>query len=129
MGTFHFNTRSHSGNTSAQKKLPPYGNRLDRGSKRTIVVLTGSGAWDRARDSQNCGYLLVLPPGDDPTGFHWPVAGRDCVVWSLGTPEPHERLVALGAALVRAGAVFAILGHGCHDPEHAAPIFRARRSS
>jgi hypothetical protein len=98
--------KSYGGHSSQQKRLAPYARHLDQ-SRRSICVLTGSRAWERAESrTWFDGCKLVLPLGDDPASYRWPVAGRDCILYSFGTPEPRERLITLSVALVKAGALF-----------------------
>jgi hypothetical protein len=47
----------------------------------------------------------VLPFGEEPGAYRWPVTGRDCVVYGFGESEPRARLVDLSVALLKAGAV------------------------
>jgi len=110
------------------KRLAPYGNTLDQAIKNSIVILTGSGAWERGRSSWFAGNKLLLPFGDNPASYRWPVADRECVVYGFGKQEFRERLVALSVALVQAGALFVIWGWAvpaigplCELPS---PIFR-----
>ncbi len=46
---------------------------------------------------------MVLPPGDDPERFHWPVAGIEVVLIQWGAVGPGE-LERAELALLRAGA-------------------------
>lgn len=87
-------------------KAAPYSKRLDPVSHNSLGICTGSQAWTRAESPYWwTGRKLVLPFGEEPEGYRWPVAGRDYVVWGFGEPEPRERLVRLSVALVQAGAV------------------------
>jgi hypothetical protein len=102
--------------------LPPYAQQLDRTRWRaSLWVITGSGAWQKAR-SQTWfpGQKIILPFGDDIGRYRWPVAGRECIVASEGEPESRPRLVNLSVALVKAGAV-SVIWCGLEFP---APIFR-----
>jgi hypothetical protein len=97
---------------NSSKKLPPFARQLNPANQNSLVILTGSKAWARAKSPSYWfpGSRLVLPFGDDPTAYRWPVAGRDCVLFGFGEQEPRKRLVALSVELVRAGAVFVIWG-------------------
>jgi len=114
--------------STQRRKLPPGGNQLDQAIKNSIVILTGSGAWERWRSLWFAGSRLLLPFGDNPASYRWPVAGRDCVLHGFGEQEPRPRLVALSVELVQAGALFVIwawavpaVGPLCELPS---PIFR-----
>lgn len=84
-------------------KLPPFGREI-RGRARNLWVFAGVGAWDCAR-SWGPGERLVLPDGEEPSTFHWPVSGAGITVRAPGlTAVQIERLAAIligkGAALV-----------------------------
>lgn len=92
------------------RRFPPYARHLDD-SSGSIAILTGSGAWERKRAASGTWFAhrkLILPLADDPAAYRWPVSGRDCIVFSFGTPEPRARLITLSVALVKAGAKFVI---------------------
>ncbi|MDD5036672.1 MAG: hypothetical protein PHE55_18185 [Methylococcaceae bacterium] len=113
----------------ARRKLPPFARHLDPADQDTIAVLTGGNAWQRAKSPYHWfqGRRLLLPFGDDPAAYRWPVAGRECLVFGFGKPEPRERLIALSVELVRSGALFVLWswsdsgGPLCKLPS---PIFR-----
>lgn len=117
------------GSKSTQsRRLAPYARHLDQ-SRRSIAILTGSNAWERAESrTWFDGCKLVLPLGDDPASYRWPVAGRDCILFGFGTPEPRERLIALSVALVQAGAAFVIWGTA-ETPSPLFPGLQARRAA
>jgi hypothetical protein len=100
------NKRAH---LNPPKRFAPYAHQLTP-SQRSIAVLTGSGAWERAESRTWLdGRKLVLPLGDDPASYRWPVAGRDCILYSFGTQEePRERLENLSIELIDAGALFVV---------------------
>ncbi|MDD5037149.1 MAG: hypothetical protein PHE55_20675 [Methylococcaceae bacterium] len=124
-------------NHSTKRKLAPFGRTLNLADQNTIAVLTGGHAWERAKSPFFWfeGRRLLLPFGDDPTAYRWPVAGRDCLVFGFGEFEPRERLIALSIELVRSGALFILWGWsdaGGPLTELPGPIFRpepARRAA
>lgn len=71
-----------------------------------VWVFTGRDAWERARNDLDKTSRLVtlLPLGDDPMVYRWPVAGDEAVVVHTGG-EVVERLRALGVTLVKQGAL------------------------
>lgn len=90
-------------------KLPPYGRNLARllasgnKPKNCVFVFAGSNAWQSAEFHKHRQAVLLLPPGDDPEHFCWPVAGIDCLVGQQG--EIHEEtLLRLAHVLLRHGA-------------------------
>ena len=88
-----------------KRRLAPFSHRLDPASK-TVAVITGSDGWTRG-NSLSCWFFLsrlLLPYGEQPALFQWPVSGRDCLVYGFGDPEPRERLISLSVDLVRSGA-------------------------
>jgi hypothetical protein len=92
-------------NPSSRLPLPPYAARLSRDAAHPILVMCGSGAWEIAkRDDWFPGWKIIFPWGEDIGAYHWPVAGRSCLVQCYGSPEPDIRLQNLCVALVRAGA-------------------------
>ena len=75
-----------------RRKLAPLSKRLIP-SKGTIVVLTGRDAWVRGLSPSIwfSGARLILPFGEDPAEFAWPVQGRYCLLYGFGKPERRER--------------------------------------
>lgn len=58
-------------------KAPPYTKHLDLDDPEVWVAI-GEGAWTFAKRNRNC---LVLPPGEQPERFRWPVRDREVVIW------------------------------------------------
>lgn len=101
-------------NSISKRPLAPYSRRLDPEAHNSIAVLTGDMAWERAV-SPSCwfqGARLLLPFGENPSRYTWPVSGRDCILFSFGKEELHETLVRLSMELVQAGALFVIWNFG-----------------
>jgi hypothetical protein len=92
------------------KKLPPFGALLSERQKFKnppwlVVVCVGAGAWApaKARKVRGDSVGLVLPPGENPSAFTWPVNGcRVVVEWNTGPGV--ELVVELARELLRAGA-------------------------
>lgn len=97
------------------RKFPPYGKpsmaRLREGNRPSncVWIACGAKAWERAQHDlqRNDSAALCLPPGDDPTSYHWPVAGLPCLVIHTGGCSTHT-LIGLGEALIHAGAALAV---------------------
>ena len=93
-GTFENRQGNHN------KKLPPYGTLLNPQLKE-IAVLTGSHSWAMAcLPHWRPAGTLVLPFGENPTAFKWPVSGKAVVVLGFGEAESRERLLALSVELI-----------------------------
>jgi hypothetical protein len=93
--------RDHTG---PARRLPPYSKTMTAGRCDTLMVLTGSQAWDRAKsESWFPGRKLVLPIGENPRSFDWSIAAgfSDCIVFATGDPEPAAIIMALAGELLR----------------------------
>ena len=85
-------------------RLPPYGRQfLELRPSAGPWVAIGSEAWDFARLKPFP--AMVLPPGDDPDSYDWPVAGEGVLLMECGEPDT-ETLERVALALLRAGAEF-----------------------
>lgn len=96
---FSANKHSPSG-----RRPPPYSKQLRGDRQKTLAVLVGSAAWDRAKSpSWFPGRKIVLPPGEHPAAFDWScVAGYpDAVIVTVGDPESLESITALAGELLR----------------------------
>lgn len=106
------------------KRLPPYGRAvIEKTYPRvayeekyemldSLIVLTGSrgfGAAHSERIFYNKLARVVLPFGEAPDGYRWPVEGRDCMIKTFGKPESAQALVWLAGELISAGAPFVLL--------------------
>lgn len=101
-----------------KKDLAPYGGELLQNSvdnNKSIVVLTGSEAWNIATTRSSVSILpkLLLPFGENPSCFIWPVSGHDVIIFSHGKPESYDTLLALSRCLLESGALYVVwcVGH------------------
>lgn len=88
-------------------KLPPFAaQQRHKKPSNGIWVYAGRAAWDRSRGDLDKTSRLstLLPLGEDPTAYRWPVAGDEVVIVHTGG-EIAERLRALGVTLVKQGAL------------------------
>jgi len=93
-----------------KKHLPPYGAALaSRQQFQNLpflaVVCTGQDAWNQAKrwnsSGNNC--AMVLPAGESPDKFIWPVRDCTCVIeWNAG-PKP-DLIIDLTRCLLLADA-------------------------
>ena len=82
-------------------RLPPFGRQFQPVPPSGIRVATGPTAWDFAK--RHCHPTMVLPEERNPCEFRWPSDGKPALVHERGDYND-ERLDALAAALLRAGA-------------------------
>lgn len=104
-------TAKNSNNSSRLcKKHPPYAKSLIarqrfRNPPFLAVVCVGADAWDSAKKwnsgRDNC--AMVLPAGESPSAFEWPVDGCTTLIeWHSGpSPQTIDELIQ---CLIRAGA-------------------------
>ena len=85
-------------------RLPPYAHRAILHRKLDGLgywVFTGADGWSRAKS----GYVpaLVLPEGEEPESFRWPVMGFNTLIYRTSPLDPaiEQRLAR---SLLRAGA-------------------------
>jgi hypothetical protein len=65
--------------------------------------------WEQGRKARTWGHAVtVLPPGDDPGKYRWPVSGIDVVVLVAGDIDK-ETLELLGIELVCAGSLLVVV--------------------
>jgi hypothetical protein len=108
---------------AGQQPLPPFARDLLRrrqaGGAINLFIYAGPRAWKMARlRIRYNSPTLVLPVGDDPSSYRWPVQGLEiALIW----PEPGNRheVISFGRLLVVEGAalVSAVFG----DPD--GPLF------
>ncbi len=87
------------------KRLPPYGREyLAKKPSSGAWVIVGSDAWLYVEWKSFP--VMVLPPGDDPAAYHWPVAGEDVILMQHGDADEADvertilELLRSGARLV-----------------------------
>jgi len=88
-------------------KLPPYGKPIYERIKHLnlplfVVVCVGMDSWDRAKKwnaGPNNTPAMVLPPGESPDAFKWPVQGCHVILEYDTGPTP-ETLQALMQTLL-----------------------------
>lgn len=94
-------------------RRPPYGRDIAGYRPDEIIIATGGLAWRKIKRDEGHWQprvaKLVLPYGDDPALYRWPVAGRIVQVWTCGEPEPFGRLVELAKCLLQCGAIKVLL--------------------
>ena len=80
-------------------KMAPYGKRVTAASNSFIFA--GQDAWARAKQ-RNKGNAMVLPEGDEPTSYQWPVSGQQItLIWPGAT---REAVLDFGEYLIHSGA-------------------------
>lgn len=106
-----------------QGKIPRNGVWVLAGLNAMVLIDTGRDTWDRARGDLDDPSRLVtlLPLGDDPAGYRWPVAGDEVVVVHSGG-ETAERLRSLAVELIRQGSTHVVVLDGDAKPEHYKPV-------
>ena len=113
------------------RRRPPYAQQVEAHLKtgrsfpdgqHCVWIACGRDAWEQAAKTLTWGHLvMVLPPGECPNQFEWPVTGLDVVVLVAGDID-RTTLEALGTELVRVGSYLVVV---C-DPEReilGGPIF------
>lgn len=86
-------------------KKPPFGKHI-RPHANGVWVCVGAHAWEDAYAILRCyqdRQPLVLPKGEEPDAFIWPVAMDDVVI-QLSSEQSPRLVYNLGVALIRAGA-------------------------
>ena len=85
------------------RKLPPYSRTLLPDASKTLHVLTGLGAWEKAK-SRTWAYRIkdVLPFQSDPRHFDWSIARgfADCLIVNEGSPTHGDWIRILAAELL-----------------------------
>ena len=84
-------------------RLPPYGRQFDPVPRSGVRVAIGPAAWDRAMEDMLP--VMVLPPGQDPLSYRWPVDDRPALVFETG-PLDDRNLRGLAGSLLAAGSPF-----------------------
>lgn len=85
------------------RKLPPYSRSLLPDASKTLHILTGLGAWEKAK-SRTWAYRrkVVLPFQSDPRHFDWSIARgfADCLIVNEGSPTHGDWIRILAAELL-----------------------------
>lgn len=107
------------------RKLPPFGKQVSDG-ERHLWIYAGSDAW-RAKGAI-CRLIpgrVLLPPGESPSAYRWPVAGRDVLIVVLGDIDD-TALLQLAHECLRQGAkVVRVLETTLHLSAHRAEVRHA----
>lgn len=85
-------------NNTCKQKLPPYGRSLPK-TLRELWIYCGSDAWSYVPAHGR----TLLPPGESPSAFRWPVAGLEVLVIQTGAVA-EATLLELRDVLLRAAA-------------------------
>jgi hypothetical protein len=109
-------------------KMPPYGRQVAARRHHNIWACAGRDGWRRGKFRNRSvapGSALVLPPGEDPRKYSWPVRGLHIfVMWPDGSLD---ELTALCISLIRCGAVSVVAP--CDDDPEGCLYFRPRRAA
>ena len=90
-------------------QLPPFGRSLyavlNAGLRpvNCVFCFVGTEGREKAEAFSKRQAVLLLPPGDDPAVYRWPVAGLDCLVARVGKSTKREVLLLM-RELLAAGA-------------------------
>lgn len=88
-------------------KSAPYSRLLESAHQNAdVIVCTGSDGWGRAKSQTWAlsSVKLVLPFGNDPSIYKWPVMGREVSIFEIGDPEPDETIYKLAQRLLMSRA-------------------------
>jgi hypothetical protein len=95
------------------RKSPPYARAIsEHPNKSELIVCTGKGGWARAKSLTWFHHTpkTVLPYGDDPAAYKWPVQNRAVMVFDFGPEtEGYEQLIELSRQLLIDGAEYILL--------------------
>ena len=84
-------------------RLAPYGKTVTAASN--LFIFAGPDAWDRAKQRKK-GNAMVLPEGDEPTAYRWPVHGHELML--IWPDASRESVIGFGEHLIRSGAELVI---------------------
>jgi len=88
----------------ALRKHPPYSSVL-KGRPRQITIFTGPRSWDHCQHVKETGRpWLVLPPGDDPKIYFWPVFGVDVLIFKTIPSFDRQQIKNLAKECFLSGA-------------------------
>lgn len=80
-------------------RLAPYGKHVNGASN--LFIFAGANAWESAKQRKN-GNAMVLPEGDEPTAYRWPVHGLEAML--IWPDASRESVIDFGELLIRTGA-------------------------
>ena len=87
---------------SLRDRVPPYAGQV-QATVKTIWISAGPAAWERGKRWQGEGEPgLVLPPGEHPADYVWPVQGYNVALIALDMPD--EAVAEIVSVLMGAGA-------------------------
>jgi hypothetical protein len=93
-------------------KLPPFGKLADKHpSTAELRIYLGDNpqSWNVARLRNSAGPALLLPAGEDFSGYRWPVSGREVLLMLLG---PYYQVQEFATHLLSQGAWIVRVPHG-----------------
>ena len=84
---------------SSRTRLAPFGKLVNAASN--LHIFAGPDAWGRAKQRKG-GNAMVLPEGDEPASYRWPVHGLEVMlIWKDAS---RESVLEFGEYLIRSGA-------------------------
>ena len=87
-------------------KLPPFGKQVSD-SVRELWVYVGTAAWRlKAESCRSRPGKVLLPPGELPSAYRWPVSGREALIVVLGDIDDTV-LLQMAHECLRQGATVA----------------------
>ena len=87
-------------------KLPPYGKYVT--AANNLFIFAGQNAWPRAKQREK-GNAMVLPDGDKPRDYRWPVNGQQITLIWPGASR--EVVPDFGKCLIQSGAELVAIPH------------------
>lgn len=91
--------RNLAGIRAKRTRFPPYGKAVTATSN--VFIFAGPDAWNRAKQ-RKAGNAMVLPEGDEPASYKWPVYGLEVMLIWPGALR--ESVIDFGELLIRTGA-------------------------
>ncbi len=80
-------------------RLGPYGKGVNASSN--LFIFAGPNAWDGAKQRKQ-GNAMVLPEGDKPTAYKWPVHSLEVML--IWPDASRESIFGFGEHLIQSGA-------------------------
>ena len=84
---------------SSRARLAPYGKLVSASSN--LHIFAGPKAWKRAQQRKS-GNAMVLPEGDEPASYRWPVRGLEVML--IWPDASRDSVLEFGEHLIRSGA-------------------------